>query len=75
MSGGKASSDEENDDMNITADPGPAIDPAIQAAIGNALRAYCDDIVRAPIPDKFLLLLAQLEASENRAKEKSGHKQ
>ena len=38
--------------------------PRIQEAIGKALRAYTSDIVSAPIPDKFVALLAKLEASE-----------
>ena len=47
---------------------GPALDPKVQEALGKALRAYSDDIVNAPIPDKFMALLAQLEASEKVAK-------
>lgn len=31
--------------------------------IGKALKAHYDDLVEAPIPDKFMDLLAQLEAS------------
>lgn len=52
------------DDMPGRRDPAPALDAAIQDAIGKALHAYCADIVAAPIPDKFLALLAQLEAKE-----------
>ena len=32
--------------------------------IGRSLKAYFDDISQAPIPDKFLALLAELEAKE-----------
>ena len=46
----------------------PAIDLKIQEALGRALSAYTDDIIRAPIPDKFLLLLARLEAKEQDGK-------
>lgn len=42
------------------------LDAKIQEALGRSLRAHYDDIVRAPIPDKFLVLLAELEAKESR---------
>lgn len=41
-----------------------SLDPAIQAVIGRALNAYTQDIVNAPVPDRFFNLLAQLEAKE-----------
>jgi hypothetical protein len=44
------------------------LDPRIQLELGRALRAYTDDIVNAPIPAKFLSLLARLEAEERRSK-------
>ncbi len=37
----------------------------IQDAIGRTLIAHFDDIAKAPIPDRFLALLAELEAKEN----------
>lgn len=43
------------------------LDPKVQESIGRSLRAHYDDIVSAPVPDKFLVLLAQLEATEHRA--------
>ena len=57
------------DDMPERRDPVPELDPAIQEAIGRALHAYCADIVAAPIPDKFLALLARLEATERQGHE------
>lgn len=39
-----------------------------QESIGRSLKAHYDDIVNSPVPDKFLVLLAQLEASEQRKK-------
>ena len=42
------------------------LDPRIQAALGLALKAHYDDLVSAPIPDRFLALLAELEAKEGR---------
>lgn len=43
------------------------LDPRVQESIGRSLKAHYDDIVNAPVPDKFLVLLAQLEATEQRA--------
>lgn len=45
----------------------PILDPKVQESIGRSLKAHYDDLVNAPIPDKFLVLLAQLEAQEQRA--------
>jgi Anti-sigma factor NepR len=35
-------------------------------AIGKSLQAHFDDIANTPVPDKFLVLLAELEAKESR---------
>ena len=35
-----------------------------QEAIGRALKAHYDDLLRAPVPDKFMELLNRLEAKE-----------
>ena len=37
---------------------------AVQETIGRSLKAYYDDFAKEPIPDRFLVLLAQLEAQE-----------
>jgi hypothetical protein len=44
----------------------PSAEPQIISDdfIGRALKAHFDDIASNPIPDKFLVLLAQLEAKE-----------
>lgn len=42
------------------------LDPRIQEAIGRSLKAHYDDLVKAPIPDRLLVLLAELEAKERR---------
>ncbi len=42
----------------------PVLDRRVQDAIGRSLKAHYDDLVNAPIPDRFLVLLAQLEAKE-----------
>jgi Anti-sigma factor NepR len=39
----------------------------LREAIGSALKAHYDDLVRAPIPQKFHELLTQLEAGEGAA--------
>ena len=42
------------------------LDPRIQEAIGKSLKAHYDDLIKAPMPDRFLVLLAELEAKERR---------
>ncbi|MDP2803400.1 MAG: NepR family anti-sigma factor [Phreatobacter sp.] len=42
------------------------LDPRIQEAIGKSLKAHYDDLIQAPVPDRFLVLLAELEAKERR---------
>ena len=42
------------------------IDPRLDRLIGRSLEAHYEDILSAPLPDKFLVLLAQLEASESK---------
>ncbi len=48
-------------------EPEMVLDPRVQESIGRSLKAHYDDLINAPIPDKFLVLLAQLEAQERRA--------
>jgi len=43
---------------------GAELDPKIQEALGRALKAHYEDLVNAPIPDRFRVLLAELEAKE-----------
>lgn len=50
-----------NDDE---ADMTVSLNPKVQESIGRSLKAHYDDLISAPIPDKFLVLLAQLEAKE-----------
>jgi hypothetical protein len=42
----------------------PVLGRLAQDAIGRSLQAHFDDIASAPVPDKFLVLLAELEAKE-----------
>lgn len=48
------------------------LDPRVQESIGRSLKAHYDDLVTAPIPDRFLVLLAQLEATEQRLSTEDG---
>jgi hypothetical protein len=43
-----------------------ALDPKIQEELGRIFQSYCDDLVKQPIPDRFVALLAQLEAKERK---------
>ncbi len=47
-----------------TDDDAVEVQPAVEAMIGQHLKAHYDDLVNAPVPDTILLLLAQLEAKE-----------
>ena len=54
------------------ADNEAALDPRVQESIGRSLKAHYDDLVNAPIPDRFMVLLAQLEATERRLRTEDG---
>jgi len=41
-----------------------APDPKAVEAIGRALKAHYDDLVHAPLPEKFVELLARFEAAD-----------
>lgn len=47
---------------------GPALDRESQAQIGRMLKAIYDEVAEEQVPDKFLELLKQLEASESEKK-------
>jgi hypothetical protein len=53
------------------AQPDAALDPKALDAIGRALKAHYDDLVHAPLPEKFAELLARLESEERRAEMRS----
>jgi Anti-sigma factor NepR len=44
----------------------PRIDPRVQREIGKHLRAHYDEVIKEPVPDKFIELLEQLEQSVTR---------
>jgi Anti-sigma factor NepR len=43
---------------------GQGLDPRLQAQIGQKLKAMFDEVAKAPVPDKFLDLLNQLNIQE-----------
>ncbi len=43
----------------------------VHQAIGLALRAHFDDIIKTPMPDTLMALLAELEAKERREEAKA----
>jgi len=47
-----------------------ALDSKALEAIGRALKAHYDDLVQAPLPEKFVELLSRLEEKEQRAETK-----
>ena len=51
---------------------GRGLDARSQEAIGRSLRQHYDDLVRAPVPDKFMELLDLLEAKERSSKPQDG---
>jgi hypothetical protein len=56
----------------IGPDDETVLDPKVQESIGRSLRAHYDDLIHAPVPDRFLVLLAQLEATEQRLRAEGG---
>jgi Anti-sigma factor NepR len=54
---------------------GPEPDPHIQDFVARSLQAHYESIVQAPVPDRFLMLLAQLEDQERKAAEDKSDEQ
>lgn len=54
------------DDVPAPATGDPARPADVQAYIGRQLRAVYDDVVKQPIPDRFLDLMKQLEEQGSR---------
>ncbi|MBI1981815.1 MAG: hypothetical protein HYS63_09765 [Methylocystis sp.] len=63
----RAAEGSENEVDGASAD-GVTLDPKIQTQLGRVFRAYCDDLIHQPIPDKFTVLLAKLEAKQREKK-------
>jgi len=53
---------------DIDAHDGAVLEPHIQEQLGRVLRSFCDDLIHQPIPDKFVVLLAKLEAKQREKK-------
>jgi hypothetical protein len=51
---------------------GRGLDARSQEAIGRSLKAHYIDLVRAPVPDRFMELLDRLEAKEQYPKSEGG---
>lgn len=45
-------------------DAAAQLEPRVQEKLGRMLQQHYDDLVAAPVPDQFLVLLAELEAKE-----------
>ena len=48
------------------------VSPLVVDAVGKALQAHFKSIAEMPLPDRFLVLLAELEASERKSEPKHG---
>ncbi len=48
---------------------GGRLDPQIRDYVARSLQAHYESIVSAPVPDRFLTLLAELEEQEKKARE------
>lgn len=51
------------DGGDVDCDP-VALDLKVQEQLGKVFRAYCDDLIHQPVPEKFVVLLAKLEAKQ-----------
>ncbi|MCI4677844.1 hypothetical protein K9U39_13675 [Rhodoblastus acidophilus] len=54
-------SESDNDENKVE----PTLEPLLQAHIGKQLRNMYEAMTREPVPERFKLLLDQLEAGEN----------
>lgn len=59
----------ENDDVKAS------LDHKLQSHIGNKLKQYYDEIVSESVPDRFKMLLDQLEKKESGSKAKTESEQ
>ncbi len=55
----------QNNDAPAESAPVPEIDQHIRSHLGRKIKASYDDLVRQPVPDKFLHLLEELDRKEN----------
>jgi hypothetical protein len=50
----------------------PPLDAKVLDALGRALTAHYEDVVKAPLPDRFLDLLDDLEKKERKVRPNGG---
>ena len=55
-----------DDDQDAPDEAPSEVSPVVVDAIGRALKAHYRAIAEIPLPDRFLVLLAELEAKEGR---------
>jgi hypothetical protein len=55
-----------DDDQDALDEASSEVSPVVVDAIGKALKAHYRAIAEIPLPDRFLVLLAELEAKEGR---------
>ncbi|WP_134495469.1 NepR family anti-sigma factor [Microvirga pakistanensis] len=55
--------------LNVNGDPGPepALPLHVATFLGEQLQAYYAKLMSEPVPDRFVQLLAQLDAKESRS--------
>ncbi|MBP0579895.1 hypothetical protein J8I29_11300 [Labrys sp. LIt4] len=59
-----------DEDLPDQSSPGGGkLDPQIRDYVARSLQAHYESIIRAPVPDRFLTLLAELEEQEKKAGE------
>lgn len=51
----------------------PKLDDLAATQIGRKLRAQFDEMVKEPVPDRFLNLLNELQAAERKAEKDADH--
>jgi hypothetical protein len=71
--GGRAAASRERTGPAPRVGDGRALDAKSLEAIGRSLKAHFDDLVRAPIPGKFLEMLDRLEATEQSERQGGGN--
>ena len=67
---GRSDDSEADEDTSFTAqkehthNQHSGLDTKIQERLGRQLKALYDDVVKQPVPDRLLILMAQLESAE-----------
>jgi hypothetical protein len=62
--GAPSPSEETWNDWPQDEDDGPEVSPLVVEAVGRALQSHFQAIADLPLPDRFMVLLAELEARE-----------